>query len=81
LQQGLPIPLTGQLDRIRRTGVALSRAGTHLSVSVPVFDDAKPTASLEVIAVLPVDPNLLIAPVRSAGEQVSKATTPQTAAS
>jgi DNA-binding IclR family transcriptional regulator len=69
----VPLPLARQLVRIRRTGVAVSRTGTHLSVSVPVLDDAAPIASLEVIAALPADPGRLIAPVRSAGEQVSKA--------
>jgi DNA-binding IclR family transcriptional regulator len=62
-----------QLVRIRRTGMALARTATHVSVSVPVFAAAGTTASLEVLVTLPADPGRLIAPVRSAGEQMSKA--------
>jgi DNA-binding IclR family transcriptional regulator len=75
-----PLPLAGQLARIRRTGVAMSRTGTHVSLSVPVFDDAAPVASLEVIAALPPDVRPFVAAVRSAGERMSRAATPRSAA-
>jgi DNA-binding IclR family transcriptional regulator len=70
----VPLPLARQLLRIRRTGVAVNSTSTHLSASVPVFNDGAPVASLEVVASLPADPGRLIVPVRAAGERVSKAT-------
>jgi DNA-binding IclR family transcriptional regulator len=75
-----PSPLAGQLAHIRRTGVAMSRTGTHVSLSVPVFDDAAPVASLEVIAALPADVRRFVAAVRSAGERMSRAATPRSVA-
>ena len=65
-----------QLDRIQRTGMAITRNATHICVSVPVFALAGTPASLEVLATLPADPGRLIAPVRFAGEQMSKVAGP-----
>jgi DNA-binding IclR family transcriptional regulator len=68
-----PSLLPRQLVHIQRTGVAVARNATHVSISVPVFAAAGTPASLEVLATLPAEPGRLIAPVRSAGEQMSKA--------
>jgi DNA-binding IclR family transcriptional regulator len=65
-----------QLVRIQRTGVAVTRNATHISVSVPVFAVAGTPASLEVLATLPADPGRLIAPVRFAAEQISAVAAP-----
>jgi hypothetical protein len=57
----------------------MSRTGTHVSLSVPVFDDAAPVSSLEVIAALPADVHRFVTAVRSAGERMSRGATPRSA--